>query len=135
MWVNPTGMQTLVIVRNIFGVKREILLKLSTVVDFHHGWENEKNIGVIELKVMMQFHFIKYVKWLILNRYNSGKISLPNYYRYSSGYSLLHLKQSRQNVKDGSRLWLPSHFPVTVTVPDTSNLSYLSFAPLIFIQP
>ena len=35
-------MQTLVIVRNIFGVKREIILKLSIIVDFHHGWENER---------------------------------------------------------------------------------------------
>ena len=35
-------MQILVIVRNIFGVKREIILKLSIIVDFHHGWENER---------------------------------------------------------------------------------------------
>ena len=35
-------MQTLVIMRNIFGVKREIILKLSITVDFHHGWENER---------------------------------------------------------------------------------------------
>ena len=34
-------MQTLVIVRNIFGVKHQIILKLSIIVDFHHGWENE----------------------------------------------------------------------------------------------
>ena len=34
-------MQTLVIVRNIFGVKCEIILKLSIIVDFHHGWGNE----------------------------------------------------------------------------------------------
>ena len=35
-------MLTLVIVRNISGVKREILLKLSIIVNFHHGWENER---------------------------------------------------------------------------------------------
>ena len=35
-------MQTLVIVRNIFGVKREIILKLSIIVDLHRGWENKR---------------------------------------------------------------------------------------------
>ena len=35
-------MQKLVIVINIFGVRCEIILKLSIIVDFHHGWENER---------------------------------------------------------------------------------------------
>ena len=35
-------MQTWVIVRNIFGVNCEIILKLSIIVDFHQGRENER---------------------------------------------------------------------------------------------
>ena len=35
-------MKIIVIVRNIFGVKFEIILKLSIIVDLHHGWENER---------------------------------------------------------------------------------------------
>ena len=112
MCVNPTGMQTLVIVRNIFCVKHEIILKLSIIADFHHRWENERKyrcdwtlshdaISWYKIYKVVDFQHTPWSRYILF---------LQVHCDYPELYELLDLQRFSKKIRDHIISWTVLYF-------------------------